>query len=215
MDLGLHESADLLKREFIEIEGVDKWINDIWQRLLVSDKVQGIQRSYGYHDINYDDTSKMLGKILRSEVRKVLSQVRKEMQKRAKTAMHSDPRKAAQAVKMSKWRKSEGGSVSLFNNLKLDKRMAIISARNNRQGKRGGNRLERSDRTNQVDGYFGKDRAFILRFINNGTIKRDTKYGSRGAIGARGFFNGADGVMNTKVGEMTARLEALIREIGE
>jgi hypothetical protein len=39
-----------------------------------------------------------------------------------------------------------------------------------------------------MDSYEGKDRSFILRFINNGTVKRGTRYGNRGSIRARNWF---------------------------
>jgi hypothetical protein len=39
-----------------------------------------------------------------------------------------------------------------------------------------------------VDSYFGKDRAFILRFVNSGTQTRRTRFGNRGAIAPRNWF---------------------------
>jgi len=39
--------------------------------------------------------------------------------------------------------------------------------------------------------YEGKDRGFILRFLNAGTDTRRTRYGNRGAIAPRNWFGGA------------------------
>ena len=54
--------------------------------------------------------------------------------------------------------------------------------------------MKRSARTDSVDTYFGKDRAFILRFINSGTGMRragtrgGTLSGNGGSIAARNWF---------------------------
>ena len=34
----------------------------------------------------------------------------------------------------------------------------------------------------------GKDRGFILRFVNSGTAARQTRYGNRGSIAARNWL---------------------------
>ena len=39
--------------------------------------------------------------------------------------------------------------------------------------------------------YQGKDRGFILRFLNAGTAERSTRFGNRGAISARNWFGSA------------------------
>lgn len=52
----------------------------------------------------------------------------------------------------------------------------------------GGNRRTKSYKTYRMEGYEGKARGMILRFVNSGTKTRDTKYGNRGAISSRDFF---------------------------
>ena len=39
-----------------------------------------------------------------------------------------------------------------------------------------------------MDGYVGKDRGFILRFVNSGTVGRQTRHGNRGSIAARNWL---------------------------
>ena len=56
---------------------------------------------------------------------------------------------------------------------------------------RGGNRCKRSPNTIRMHGYEGKARGMILRWVNSGmtkTSERITKYGNRGSITARNFF---------------------------
>ena len=48
--------------------------------------------------------------------------------------------------------------------------------------------MERSERTKALDTYFGKDRGFVLRFLNSGTSERRSRLGNRGAISERGLF---------------------------
>lgn len=54
---------------------------------------------------------------------------------------------------------------------------------------RGGNRRKRTFKTVRMHGYEGKARGMILRWVNQGNKgDRDTRYGNRGAIRARNFF---------------------------
>lgn len=66
-----------------------------------------------------------------------------------------------------------GATVSL-NNPKSGRSGKVIRASITRTGGASGilRHRKRSERTEQVDGYWGKDRAMILRFINKGTIER-------------------------------------------
>jgi hypothetical protein len=54
---------------------------------------------------------------------------------------------------------------------------------------RGGNRRKRTLKTVQMHGYEGKARGMILRWVNSGNKEnRMTRYGNRGAIAPRDFF---------------------------
>ena len=104
-------------------------------------------------------------------IRKVLMAARKEVSKSAKDAMKSDPRQAYKAVKTAVYRQILGGSVSILNKrgVKFDN---YEPSRALRAGQRGGNRRERSDRSNKLLHYAGDSRAFVLRFLNAGTQGR-------------------------------------------
>ena len=133
-------------------------------RLLVSDKEMRIR----------------IRKIIREELKDTAKRLRED----AKYEMDEDPRKAFLAVKSSIYRKILGGNVSILNPRKAGARYQLVRPRKLDQNphQRGGNRRKRSERTNAIDSYFGKDRAFILRFVNNGTNDRQTRYGNRGRI---------------------------------
>lgn len=136
--------------------------------------------------VDNPDTRKRIRKIIREE----LKDAAKRMREDAKYEMKDDPRKAYRAVKSSVYRKILGGNVSILNPRKAGARYQLVKPRKLDQNphQRGGNRRKRSERTNAVDSYFGRDRAFILRFVNSGTAVRHTQYGNRGSITARNWF---------------------------
>lgn len=136
--------------------------------------------------VDNPDTRKRIRKIIREELKDAAKRLRED----AKYEMKSDPRKAYRAVKSSVYRKILGGNVSILNPRKAGARYQLVKPRKLDQNphQRGGNRRKRSERTNAVDSYFGRDRAFILRFVNSGTAVRHTKYGNRGSITARNWF---------------------------
>ena len=134
--------------------------------------------------VDNPDTRKRIRKIIREELKDAAKRLRED----AKYEMDEDPRKAFLAVKSSIYRKILGGNVSILNPRKAGARYQLVRPRKLDQNprQRGGNRRKRSERTNAIDSYFGKDRAFILRFVNNGTNDRQTRYGNRGRINVPG-----------------------------
>lgn len=168
----------------------------------------GAQRGRKVVDIDASQVVKLLNEIdienaiPKTERKKILRNAMKITQKAVKegykSSVHSDPRKAVQGVKISVYREGMGATVSL-NNPKSSRSSKVVRASITRTGGASGilRHRKRSERTEQVDGYWGKDRAMILRFINKGTIERvafkrtRSKSGctaNRGVISARGFF---------------------------
>lgn len=107
---------------------------------------------------------------------------------------HGDPRQAYKAVKFSIWKNALGGSVSIYNKRKAGN--TRVNLRRDRKldhnpHQRGGNRVKRDESTkaSKLDTYFGSDRSFILRWLDQGTIPdRSSKYGNRAGIAGRRFF---------------------------
>ena len=90
-------------------------------------------------------------------------------------------------------------------------------ARTLRPGQVGGNRLPRSQRTEQLDSYIGADRAFILRWLDSGTANRTSRYGNRGAIAARRWFGNASYAALDKASEEFGKLldELIAKEMNK
>lgn len=149
-------------------------------------KVEQQNRAFGRLMVSNNDTRKRIRKIIREELKEAAKRLRDD----AKYALKSDPRKAYRAVKSTVYRRILGGNVSILNPRRAGARYELRRERklDLNPYQRGGNRRPRSQRTQQVDTYFGKDRAFILRFVSSGTSTRMTKYGNRGAIPANNWF---------------------------
>ena len=142
-------------------------------------------------------------------IRKVLLAARRVVAKEAQGAMKSDPRHAYKAVKSAVYRQILGGSVSILNkrSVKFD---GYEPPRTLQPGQRGGNRRPRSQRTDNLLHYAGDSRAFVLRFLNQGTTERTTRFGSRGRIAPRNFFGTSSHMAMQKAAD---QLSVLIDEM--
>lgn len=140
-------------------------------------------------------------------IRQILQDVRKGVSNSAREALGNDPRHSYKAVRTGVYRKILGGQVNILNGKRQGR---TVPSGNKKQGShtgRGGNRWGRSARTEQVDGYEGRDRGFILRFQNAGTTGRhihsytgrdghlhslsNGRNGNRGSIRAKNWFGPA------------------------
>jgi len=163
-------------------------------------------------------------KALRKIIRKALMEVRPELVSAARNAMASDPRGAANGIRLAVYKKVLGGNVNIF-----DRRSRAGSVSNYepprklQPGQRGGNRVPRGARTDSVMHYGPLDRQWILRIINSGTSDRTAGTrggrlsGNRGAIAPRNFFRGAGERALTKAADHLAlmidtELEAMLNK---
>lgn len=112
-------------------------------------------------------------KRLRSAIRKVLGEVRANMQGSAESSlgMKSDPRKAYKAVRYAVYKRILGGQVNILDPRRVQK-APYNPPRKLQPKQRGGNRMPRSQRTQDLLDYYGASRAFVLRFLNAGTEPR-------------------------------------------
>lgn len=168
--------------------------------------------------LRYDEVIEK--KQIRKEIRNALQTVKKTVQQAAKGAMRSDPRKAYLGVKTAVYKKKAvGGNVSLLNQRSTGK---VSNYARPKGGVSGIIRNRpKSRRTEQVEGYQGRDRAFILRFINQGTVIRSAftrtkskngKTANRGALSGKGFFSVSDTAMSQAADTLGKRIEKLIVE---
>ena len=139
--------------------------------------------------VSNPDTAAAIRKLISKEV----SKARAAVAQAASGALKNDPREARKAVRRSVYKSILGGQVNILN-----QKGAASGSNGYRPARkldsnphqRGGNRRKRSANTDRIDGYVGKDRGFILRFVNSGTAERQTRYGRRGSIAARNWFEG-------------------------
>jgi hypothetical protein len=170
-------------------------------------------------------------KRLQKVIRKVLMQARKQVSQSAQGAMKSDPRQTYKAVKTAVYRRILGGSISLLNRRRAGTAGSYEPPRKGSTG-RGGNRRRRSQDTQRMMSYQGESRAFILRFLNQGTAgrnienfatnpKRDNwpsvpkwnkhpNTGNRGSIAARNFFSSSS---RQALQQAAAELDKLIDDM--
>lgn len=112
-------------------------------------------------------------KAVKGIIREALKVVRRKLSGGASAGlrMKNDPRQAYKAIKMTVYRRILGGNVSILQKRKAGAKhdMWLPSGHVGR----GGNRRKRSQRTIDLQSYYGEDRGFILRFLNQGTEKRN------------------------------------------
>ena len=134
---------------------------------------------------------------LQELVRQALKDVRPEVVSAARAALASDPRGAAHGIRTAVYKKILGGNLNILNmRRKAGHPTSYEPPRklNANPRQRGGNRVPRGARTQQVMSYGPHDRGWILRIVNSGTGNRTAGtrsgrlHGNRGAIAARNFF---------------------------
>ena len=106
-------------------------------------------------------------------IRKVLAEARKSMTAEARQVMDSDPRHASRAIRTMVYKRILGGNINILRKKRAGNGGGSYTpTRTLRTGQRGGNRRDRSDRTKNLESYYGSDRGFVLRFLNSGTNDR-------------------------------------------
>ena len=157
-----------------------------------------------------------------SDIRRVFAKgakpVKQTVQQGARATMKKDPRKAWKGVRVITLKNGQGVVVGLLNPRKAGNAMAVGS---NSTGGRSGIRRKRkrSVRTNQVDGYQGADRSFILRMHNQGTESRmagtrdgNMKAANRGRLTAKRFFDRAASGMQRASQQLSVELGKIIEQ---
>ena len=169
--------------------------------------------------LSYDEILKK--KDIRKLLRKSLNEAKKEVQSAARNVLRNDPRKAYMGVKVGMYRRVLGGNVSLYNQRSAGKSSSYEPPRGGRSGIR--RNRKKSPRTMQVDSYYGRDRAFILRMHNQGTKdrmafkrtkSRNGKTANRGSLRSLNFFSVSDAAVRKAADSLSNRLEKAIVEAG-
>lgn len=163
-------------------------------------------------------TNPEMDKRIRKVVRRALAQAQKKLQG---IAMPMSTKEAYKAVRKAVYKKVLGGNLNIISsNKRAGNRAPLppvvhrLETETNKAGNhRGGNRIPRSSRTEDLLTYMGEDRGFILRFLNDGTAQRANRYGNRGSIqGGNWFANSSTRLMEWAAGEIDQMLDQLIAE---
>lgn len=132
---------------------------------------------------------------IRTIIRKEIKKARADIAKDVHNSLSNDPRKAYRAVRHTIYKQVLGGNINILAPRRAGAKYMLIRQRTLQPGQWGGNRRKRSQRTEALESYFGKDRGFVLRFQNSGTDERSIrvgpnarKMGNRGNIAPRGVF---------------------------
>lgn len=143
--------------------------------------------------LTYMETKNVMKKgTIRNQVRNSISRVRRAVT--GSLNFKSDPRMMRRAVQQTVYKRVIGGNVNILDPRKREHK--TITVRYAKGGKTGKPRNRSvSQRTQLINSYYGKDRAFLLRMINTGK-------NMRGHSGRKGFFNMTEGLMRTAAREI-------------
>lgn len=125
---------------------------------------------------------------------------------------NGDPMQAVRSVRHVVYKQILGGNLNILNMQRGTASWKYLSKEKKVQlnpHMRGGNRRKKTTKTYRMEGYEGKARGMILRWVNKGTSDRNTKYGNRGAIAPRNFFGPIAGAALNVVSQ---HLAAMIEE---
>lgn len=159
------------------------------------------------------ETKKRLQEVIREEILIARNAVVSEIQSKFK---NGDPNEARRAIRRITYERILGGNLNILNMKRGTASWSYRQAERSAAGigqrsGRGGNRRTRTPLTARYQGYEGKARGFILRWVNSGMTKtnpRTIKFkanpnrkadkhnhhpntGNRGAISAGNFFEPA------------------------
>lgn len=112
--------------------------------------------------------------VLRKTIRKYIMEARQQVINNIKFN-NGDPRQSRQAVRTAVYKKVLGANLNILNGRQSRHGSSYEPPRKvypGMKGHRGGNRMIRSQRTQDMMTLDPKDRGFILRFVNSGTNPR-------------------------------------------
>ena len=150
--------------------------------------------------LTYLETKNVMKKgTITRQVRQSIGKVRKAVTQSFMASVNSDPRMTRRAVQQTIYKRVIGGNVNILNPTKREHK--TITVRYAKGGKTGRPRHRSvSQRTQQINSYYGKDRAFLIRMINTGK-------NMRGHARGRNFFDIADSKMRAAAAEINACID--------
>lgn len=188
------------------MENIDQTLGTLLEKLAMSSRAQGMSRLVKTGVMSLEDFDGWFAELVRAEIGKTLGIVRNKAIAKARGVLPNDKGNAATAILRRTYKDGRGGNINILGNSRRmsNKQRVVDEPSGGVSGKRRVRTIK--DRTQQINSYYGPDRAFILRMLEYGTDVRMAKadgaigrgskatYGRRGAIAARSFFHtlGAD-----------------------
>jgi hypothetical protein len=181
-----------LRADFDGLKNLDKAIESVLKRLELQDNVNQQVRMYRSGAISRENFDGWFSEVVRQELGKVLGIMRARAIQKAQGVGAG----SASSAVLRRMYKNEYGA-----NLNIGGNRGRISNRKRKYQPGWLKPRHVSDRTRDINEYYGPDRSFILRFLEFGTDVRTAKtfgptgrrstasWGARGSISPRSFFH--------------------------
>jgi len=205
--------VDGLMADFSGMENLEQIVTDVLERLAAKDSTQGRLQSFSQGGLSREEFDGWFAELIRRELGKTLGILRNKAIGKARAAGAGS---ASSAVYRRMYKDDYMGNINISGNRKRISSKDRVDLRP--LGGKSGIRRKRSisGRTEKISKYYGPDRHFILRFLNEGTDVRvatpegptgrgsGATYGNRGNISPKGFFH-----------QMRSDMEQAARQLGE
>lgn len=182
-----------LMADFSGLQNLDKAVNSVLEKLKLDASTQTNLSMVRSGSMSKEQFDGWFSELVRVELGKVLAIMRARAVQKAQAAGAGS---ASSAVLRRMYKDRFGGNINIAESKKrISSRKRIYTP-----GKIKPRYV--SERTRQLNEYYGPDRSFVLRFLENGTDVRTAKtygptgrgskasWGARGNIAPRSFFHG-------------------------
>lgn len=182
-----------LMADFSGLQNLDKAVNSVLEKLKLDASTQTNLSMVRSGTMSKEQFDGWFSELVRVELGKVLAIMRARAVQKAQAAGAGS---ASSAVLRRMYKDRFGGNINIAESKKR------ISSRKRMYTPGKIKPRHVSDRTRQLNEYYGPDRSFVLRFLENGTDVRTAKtygptgrgskasWGARGNIAPRSFFHG-------------------------
>lgn len=182
-----------LMADFSGLQNLDKAVNSVLEKLKLDASTQTNLSMVRSGSMSKEQFDGWFSELVRVELGKVLAIMRARAVQKAQAAGAGS---ASSAVLRRMYKDRFGGNINIAESKKR------ISSRKRMYTPGKIKPRHVSDRTRQLNEYYGPDRSFVLKFLENGTDVRTAKtygptgrgskasWGARGNIAPRSFFHG-------------------------
>jgi hypothetical protein len=182
-----------LMADFSGLQNLDKAVNSVLEKLKLEASTQTNLSMVRSGTMSKEQFDGWFSELVRVELGKVLAIMRARAVQKAQAAGAGS---ASSAVLRRMYKDRFGGNINIAESKKR------ISSRKRMYTPGKIKPRHVSERTRQLNEYYGPDRSFVLRFLENGTDVRTAKtygptgrgskasWGARGNIAPRSFFHG-------------------------